>query len=127
MHRLYLFIMSGCFAAASASMGVLANAFPFPQQPPSVTDTADAGTKTNLWYGTLKTESRDFRFVLEIMNDTQPPTGVLRSLDEGNQQFELSEIQLNAAKFNFKLPSTRAVYESQLDQSGKQTDRKSVV
>ena len=122
MHRLYLFIMSGCFAAASASMGVLANAFPFPQQPPSVTDTADAGTKTNLWYGTLKTESRDFRFVLEIMNDTQPPTGVLRSLDEGNQQFELSEIQLNAAKFNFKLPSTRAVYESQLDQSGKQTD-----
>ena len=77
--------------------GSLANATPLPQQPPSVTDTAGAAQDKSLVWNT---ENRISRLPLRIgdNNDTEPPSGILRSLDEGNQQFN--------SKSNSTMPSS---------------------
>lgn len=78
-------------------------------------DTADR--TVDLWYGVLKTSNREFRFVLELDTEHDSSTGSMRSLDEGNQIFDLTHVDSKRGKLTFSLPATDAAYASILKNS----------
>lgn len=81
--------------------------------------------RTELWYGTLETEQRQFRFAVEIKaSDNAKWTGTLLSLDEGGARFDLTKIARDAKKFSFELPSTGADFSSELGPTGKTANGK---
>jgi len=69
-------------------------------------------------YGVLDAQVRKFRFVVELDESGETPSGTLRSLDEGDRVFSLSEIVKADGKLRFTLPATKAVYEGVLDDDG---------
>ncbi len=92
-----------------------------PPQTPEVSQGANSQnqtTQTDLWFGTLSTPARDFRFVVELNENRQDSEGKLLSLDEGNRTFALTKVHREEGKFSFQLPLTDAAYESTLNDEG---------
>lgn len=71
-----------------------------------------------LWFGVMKTRTRQFRFVLQLNLKKQPSQGQLISLDEGGQSFSLSNVKRSGDKFTFLLPLTNASFASTLNEEG---------
>jgi pimeloyl-ACP methyl ester carboxylesterase len=78
----------------------------------------DSDQDIQLWYGVLKTTDREFRFVIELTPTEAPSSGSLKSLDEGNQIFDLKEVTIRDRTLKFALPASKASYEGALDQTG---------
>ncbi len=85
-------------------------------EPESQTATNPAA-EYKLWYGVLKTTTREFRFVIELDPAEGASSGTLRSLDEGNQLFELSRVTTDDHTLKFSLPVTLATYEGELSEN----------
>lgn len=81
---------------------------------------AEITVRSELWYGTLETEQRQFRFAVEIKSSENASwTGTLLSLDEGGIRFDLAKIARDAKNLSFHLPSTGAEFSSELGPTGK--------
>ena len=85
------------------------------QTPSTQRDTVERSV--DLWYGVLKTPNRELRFVLELNTEHDSSSGSMRSLDEGNQIFELTHVDSKHGKLTFSLPATEAAYASTLKNS----------
>ena len=98
-----------------------------PQKPSDFTEAAalkkrEANKATELWFGVLKTPVRNFRFVIELSGNKPNAKGKLRSLDEGNRTFSLTNVRREDRKLSFTLPLTAAAYESSLTHKGTQSN-----
>ncbi|HBV65015.1 MAG TPA: hypothetical protein DEF45_18565, partial [Rhodopirellula sp.] len=98
-----------------------------PQKPSDFTEAAalkkrEANKATELWFGVLKTPVRNFRFVIELSGNKPNAKGKLRSLDEGNRTFSLTNVRREDRKLSFTLPLTAAAYESSLTHEGTQSN-----
>jgi uncharacterized protein len=84
--------------------------------------TQEQMTESALWYGELDAEGRVFRFLVSIIVDAQgnyTNRGTLKSLDEGNQVFEIEQAELSDETFAFQLPSTKAEFHGTVSDGGK--------
>ncbi len=88
-------------------------------QPPVVPQTS--GTAQNeLWYGTLDTELRRFRFAVELTpSDSGSWTGSLLSLDEGDARFDLANVVRQTEQLAFEITSTAAEFSGSLSSANK--------
>jgi len=114
------FRILGCFFALSLTVvpGTAGSCNAQGQDPPAEAKSPANPTDKELWYGVLDAEVRKFRFAVEIDTRADPLTAVLRSLDEGNRIFPLSEIVKNDRRLSFTLPLTKAQYEGEVDDTG---------
>ncbi len=122
MLKLSNFLIHACIATVILSWPFHVHAqVTQPPQTPEVSQGANSQnqtTQTNLWFGTLSTPARDFRFVVELNENRQDSEGKLLSLDEGNRTFALTKVHREEGKFSFQLPLTDAAYESTLNDEG---------
>lgn len=73
---------------------------------------------TELWYGKLDAEVREFRFLVEVFQQGSERTAVLTSFDEGSSRFKLDRFKVAEGVFEFEVKSTKAVYSGQLNEAG---------
>ena len=77
--------------------------------------TATAANET-LWYGELDAGPRLFRFFLRVQpNGSGELTANLLSMDEGDSDFVLDQVVMDAANFSFALSLTKADYSGTID------------
>lgn len=73
------------------------------------------------WYGELVSPGRAFRFAIQTKPDeTGKWQASLKTLDEGNQTLELSNVILTEREFKFELPATKAKYSGTREPGGKE-------
>ncbi len=81
----------------------------------------DQATGGQWWYGELVSPGRTFRFAIQTQPDeTGKWQAKLKTLDEGNQSLELSNVVLTDREFKFDLPATKAKYQGTRDPDGKE-------
>jgi uncharacterized protein len=99
-----------------------------PQEPIATQLERPSAQPPQLWYGVLDAKSQMFRFLVTTRETDSGWEGKLLSLDEGMREFELTDIQVNEAHLQFKLPAAQASYRGTLSQesgavSGQWTQR----
>ncbi len=114
-YRTYATLVASLLALNPMAWGQSPPSRPIPE-PESQTATNPAA-EYKLWYGVLKTTTREFRFVIELDPAEGASSGTLRSLDEGNQLFELSRVTTDDHTLKFSLPVTLATYEGELSEN----------
>lgn len=72
-----------------------------------------------LLFGKMETPNRHFRFAVELKKQGEEWGGVLKSLDEGNAEFELSSVVYSKDELQFELGRTKAKFAGTADGSGK--------
>lgn len=70
-----------------------------------------------IWYGKMKTPARHFRFALELNENADGWQGKLISLDEGQSEFELTDIQNTSETLSWTLVATKAKFEGVVEGS----------
>ena len=112
-HRRNAFVLLVCGSCFAATLGVAT--------PSAAQETIAQAAKSTqqMWFGTMEIKDvRQFRFVLQLAKNDAAWSGVLKSLDEGGQEFEMSGIVSTESSLKFELPKTAAVYEGTWDKDG---------
>lgn len=68
-----------------------------------------------VWYGELEAGNRQFRFVIERGGDDAPTSYRLRSIDEGDRRFDLSDVVDDGERLAFELKQSAALYSGTVE------------
>lgn len=87
-------------------------------------ETPKASPQPQLWIGELEVPGRQFRFVIETqvaaIDGSSSPH--LRSVDEGNRQFDLQNFVSDGQELSFEIQATGATYQGIFDSDSQQWD-----
>lgn len=78
---------------------------------------------TSTWTGVLDALGTKLRLEIDITVDGDRAAGKLRSLDQGNSEFELSKVKVSET-LSFEVPQLGATFEGKIDKAGKVAEGK---
>ena len=104
-------LSQNCFNFSRALLACLSLIVGSPQQ-----SHAQTATKAT-WSGTLDARGTELRLEIDIIVDGKKSAGVLRSVDQGNAEFELANVSVGK-RLTFEVKQLGAKFEGQIDSAG---------